>query len=211
MKKIIISLIILVVLGLIFFTVDYNRVKNQKKPLFCIYDIRGSYQDGGTQEYLGLGYKVIDFHKLESFLSENVEIVITEENSVVEAKDFSVGVYDKIHIGSWFMTYDSALRQRENGVVSVAIKPVEFKRTYTVLEQIEKNERKYNFYAIEKDYWKTPTVIKLENTFEIEENSNYEFTFRGNSGEGMVSGYTISEIFEEFEVVGIENVEKLEE
>ena len=27
---------IIVVLGIVFFTVDYNRVKNQEKPIFCI-------------------------------------------------------------------------------------------------------------------------------------------------------------------------------
>ena len=27
---------IIVVLGIVFFTVDYNRVKNNEKPIFCI-------------------------------------------------------------------------------------------------------------------------------------------------------------------------------
>lgn len=71
---------IIVVLGIVFFTVDYNRVKNQEKPIFCIKDPAGVILDGGTIEYLGLGYKVIDFHTIAGF--------------------------DDIKIGTWFMDYN---------------------------------------------------------------------------------------------------------
>lgn len=71
---------IIVVLGIVFFTVDYNRVKNQKKPIFCIKSPAGGIMDGGTIEYFGLGYKVIDFHTIAGF--------------------------DDIKIGTWFMDYN---------------------------------------------------------------------------------------------------------
>ena len=71
---------IIVVLGIVFFTVDYNRVKNQKKPIFCIQSPAGVILDGGTIEYFGLGYKVIDFHTIAGF--------------------------DDIKIGTWFMDYN---------------------------------------------------------------------------------------------------------
>ena len=71
---------IIVVLGIVFFTVDYNRVKNQKKPIFCIKSPAGGIMDGGTIEYFGLGYKVIDFHTIAGF--------------------------DNIKIGTWFMDYN---------------------------------------------------------------------------------------------------------
>ena len=71
---------IIVVLGIVFFTVDYNRVKNQKKPIFCIKSLAGGIMDGGTIEYFGLGYKVIDFHTVAGF--------------------------DDIKIGNWFMKYN---------------------------------------------------------------------------------------------------------
>ena len=71
---------IIVVLGILFFTVDYNRVKNQKKPIFCIQNPDGGIMDGGTIEYFGLGYKVIDFHTIAGF--------------------------DNIKIGTWFMDYN---------------------------------------------------------------------------------------------------------
>ena len=71
---------IIIVLGIVFFVVDYNRVQKQEKPIFCIQNPAGIINDGGTIEYFGLGYKVIDFHTLAR--------------------------YDDIKIGSWFMDYN---------------------------------------------------------------------------------------------------------
>ena len=80
LKIIGIILVIIIILGLIFFIVDYNLVKKQEKPIFCIKNPAGTIRDGGTIEYFGLGYKVIDFNTL--------------------------GGYKEIKIGSWFMDYD---------------------------------------------------------------------------------------------------------
>lgn len=71
---------IVIILGLIFFIVDYNRVKNNERPIFCIKNPAGTILDGGTVEFFGLGYKVIDFHTIARF--------------------------DDIKIGSWFMEYN---------------------------------------------------------------------------------------------------------
>ena len=71
-------LAIIVVLGIIFFIVDYSRVKKQERPIFCI--LKDEANDGGTKIYLGLGYKIIDFHTLAGF--------------------------DDIRIGTWFIDYD---------------------------------------------------------------------------------------------------------
>ena len=68
----------ILVLGIVFFAIDYNRVQKQEKPIFCIK--AGTLLDGGTVEYLGLGYKVIDFH--------------------------TVAWFDDIKIGTWFMNYN---------------------------------------------------------------------------------------------------------
>ena len=80
LKVIVIVLGIIVVLGIVFFIVDYNRVQKQEKPIFCIQNPAGIISDGGTIEYFGIGYKVIDFHTLAG--------------------------YDDIKIGSWFMDYN---------------------------------------------------------------------------------------------------------
>ncbi len=80
LKVIGIVLGIIVILGIVFFVIDYNRVKKQEKPIFCIQNPAGMINDGGTIEYFGLGYKVIDFHTLAGF--------------------------DDIKIGTWFMKYN---------------------------------------------------------------------------------------------------------
>lgn len=79
-KVLLIVLGVIIVLGLIFFAIDYNRVQKQEKPLFCIQHPGGVIMDGGTVEYFGLGYKVIDYNMLNG--------------------------YDEIKIGSWFMKYE---------------------------------------------------------------------------------------------------------
>ena len=86
---------IIIILAIVFFTVDYNRVKRQEKPIFCISNPAGVYLDGGTIEYYGLGYKVIDFNRL--------------------------GGYDEIKIGSWFMDYNDFAEEyeKEPGLIPV--------------------------------------------------------------------------------------------
>lgn len=70
---------IIILLGIIFFTVDYYRLKNNETPIFVVKGI--VYRDGGTTEYLGLGYKIIDYNMTNG--------------------------YDEIKFGSWFMKYDN--------------------------------------------------------------------------------------------------------
>jgi len=203
MKKVTKVLIILIILGLVFFAVDYTKVKNQEKPIFCI--PLGVIQDGGTREYLGLGYKVIDFHKIESILDDStIEI---KENSVIDInKKFDY--YDRVHIGSWFMIYDSALRQRNNGGTVIQIKEIEFVRTYTVLKNTKETDRKYNYYAIEENYWDTPIVIKIEKEYDLEENTVYEFTFKGMTSDG--ARYSTKEIFDNFKVINTKMIDKID-
>ena len=75
-KIFLIILGVIIILGLIFFAVDYNRIQKQEKPIFCIKNAIIN-DGGGTEEYFGLGYKVIDFNMLNG--------------------------YDEMKIGSWFM------------------------------------------------------------------------------------------------------------
>ena len=78
---------VIVILGIVFFAVDYNRVQKQEKPIFCIKNPAGIMNDGGTIVYFGLGYKVIDFNTLAGF--------------------------DDIKIGTWFMDYNDFEEERK--------------------------------------------------------------------------------------------------
>ena len=85
-KVLLMIIISILILALIFFAVDYSRVQNGKKPIFCI--SLGMYLDGGTVEYFGLGYKVIDFSRLSG--------------------------YDEIKIGTWAMQYKDFYKEIED-------------------------------------------------------------------------------------------------
>lgn len=78
-----IILVTIIILGIVFFIIDYNRVKNSNTPMFCINT--GTLRDGGSVEYLGLGYKVIDFNTLDG--------------------------YNDMKIGTWFMNYDDLIEE----------------------------------------------------------------------------------------------------
>jgi len=85
--------LMLVILGIIFYTVDKNRAREGQKPIFCI---RTSiYKDGGTKIYYGLGYKVIAFNKLEG--------------------------YNEIKVGPWSMQYEDFKEEYEKEPIYVEI------------------------------------------------------------------------------------------
>lgn len=86
-KTVVILLGVFVLMALTFFVIDYIRVKKEEKPLFCIN--LATYTDGGTKVYYGLGYKIIDFHKMLE-LNENSK---------------KMNYYSEIKIGTWFMDY----------------------------------------------------------------------------------------------------------
>ena len=55
-------IVILIIIAMI--SIDIVRVaKYDKRPLFAINT--KTYKDGGTKEYIGLGYKVIDYYQLQ--------------------------------------------------------------------------------------------------------------------------------------------------
>ncbi|OCA90475.1 hypothetical protein A8F94_00870 [Bacillus sp. FJAT-27225] len=68
-----VSYIILLLLPGLFFAVDLNLAKVNKPPLFVI--TTAMYKDGGTKEYKGLGYKVIDYNELDGEGRQDVVFV----------------------------------------------------------------------------------------------------------------------------------------
>jgi len=86
------SKVILTVLGailiitILFFTIDCIRVNINTSPIFCVQT--QTYDDGGSTEYTGLGYKVIKY---------------------VTLKDDTV----KYKIGTWFMKFDNPFKNEQ--------------------------------------------------------------------------------------------------
>ena len=126
MKKVLIIigiiLIVLIVLALTFFGVDYFRVQNQEKPLFVIKT--DEVNDGGTIIYTGLGYKVIDYNRLDG--------------------------YDEIKIGSLFMKYEDSTYtdsiSEENSILEAVILKV-YPQSLGVMK-IKDNEGTRDLYNV---------------------------------------------------------------
>ncbi len=78
LKLVVAIILALVIIGGGMFLIDCSRVNSGKEPI-CCKSIK-VYEDGGTIEYLGIGYKIIDFNMLNG--------------------------YDETKIGSWFMSYN---------------------------------------------------------------------------------------------------------
>lgn len=119
---IIISLI--VVIGIMFFVIDFNRVKNEQNPIFCIRT--RIYEDGGTREFLGLGYKVIDFHTINGF--------------------------SETKIGSYFMKYedfDDEISKCDNIVIDEIVKSEEYRKQIEDTIIILDLPKEWNFEEID--------------------------------------------------------------
>lgn len=56
----------IILISLIFFTIDFSRVYNNNSPIFCIK--AKVYDDNVSTEYFGLGYKVIKYVETEDDL-----------------------------------------------------------------------------------------------------------------------------------------------
>ena len=136
LKVIGIILGIIVVLGVVFFTVDYNRVQKQEKPIFCIKNPAGIISDGGTIEYFGIGYKVIDFHTLAG--------------------------YDDIKIGSWFMDYNDFEEEMKNSEYSFCGTITQVEENLFFVEPDENEEIKKSADLIMVEKLKIDTNVKYE-------------------------------------------------
>ena len=78
LKLLVAIILAIVILGFVMFLIDCSRVNSDKVPIFA--RETSTANDGGTIEYMGLGYKIIDFNRLNG--------------------------YDETKIGLWNMKYE---------------------------------------------------------------------------------------------------------
>ena len=189
MKKVLkvigIILGVLIILGLIFFVVDYNRVKNNERPIFCIHNPAGAMNDGGTVEFFGLGYKVIDFRTLAGF--------------------------DDIKIGTWFMDYNDFNEEMkvyekkfeeklqkndyniENNVFNARIKEIrEYNGITTILIEVSNVEKIHDAlktsgykiaFDIEENWYRQDNKLLGNKEFLIQDPDGYLLRFSEDLGE----------------------------
>lgn len=86
LKANLIFLGIIILIVIMFFSIDFWRVQNQEKPIFSIYS--KTHEDSDVKEYIGIGYKVLEFPEFN-------------------------GVKEKI-MGSLFMDVNTKIQEFEN-------------------------------------------------------------------------------------------------
>ena len=85
---------------------------------------------------------------------------------------------------------------------------ITFVRTYNIVSDLQRTDTsgQYKYYVIDQFQIDNPIVIKVESSYNLNENENYEFTFEGTKIEGKE--YTIQEIFDNFKIVDIQATDK---
>ena len=150
---------IVIILGILFFIVDYSRVKNNQIPIFCI--PVGIAMDGGTIEYLGLGYKVIDFNTISG--------------------------YDDIKIGTWTMKYsdfddeiskyDKIKEQQIEIIQNSKVATIEVEKTP---KKSENSNKSYTLTIkvneVTRSVFYAPQYIAINNGYFKEKGLNIELT-----------------------------------
>lgn len=58
-----IILCLLIIIGVTMLLVDWNLIAEGRAPMFSV--TKNIYEDGGTIEYIGFGYKIFKYNKLE--------------------------------------------------------------------------------------------------------------------------------------------------
>ena len=170
-----------------FAAVDFYKVKNNSKPIFCF--IQNKLKDGGTVEYIGFGYKVIAFHRIEGVSSYyggiHVAPLIIHTHQIYKSargKEFvSLGKYDK-------ELYNILAKSYERNELNEL-----FKETRKYDKKIEKK-----YKLIKRDYLKMrgSTHISYKHGYDLVPPSNsevkiYEFAIESyNNGTLDISDKT---------------------
>lgn len=118
MKKILKIIILIIIIWLILFWTDYIFIKKFDKPIFMIRTT--IYEDGGTKEYYGFGYKLIKYNLIDGY----------KEN----------------HIGTWFMKYNPT--KYENPLIDVISDFKIIDKTEVCAQSLEKfyEDEEYEYY-----------------------------------------------------------------
>ena len=94
-KNIILGIFLtILLLSIVFRYVDFSRIRHNKKPLFVV--LVKKYKDGGSKEYLGLGYKVISCHNLSGDNSQNIGFYSMDINNVCINSSDMYTLYHKV-------------------------------------------------------------------------------------------------------------------
>ena len=78
-KYIISTIVLLIILGNIFASIDYSRIKNNNKPLLSIYT--GKHKSTKADMYYGLGYTIIKCPEVNDIKPE-YQLILLSNNHI---------------------------------------------------------------------------------------------------------------------------------
>lgn len=165
----------------------------------------------------GIKYMKDNFPEMQ-FEYENIEwnkyygdYIITFKDKENESYGCVIGPkYFPISIGQGINAIIETYQEKySSNTTTLNIPNVEFVRTYHIVADLRKTDQtgNYNYYVIEKFQYDNPIVVKVEKKYKLEENVNYEFTFKGGIDE-LKTNYSMEEIFEQFRVINIQKTDK---
>ena len=85
----------------------------------------------------------------------------------------------------------------------------EYIKTYNIVEKLDITDENgnYDFYVVKQFQDNDePVLIKVANTYDLEQGENYEFVLYGVKEDGKT--YSQNEIFENFEIIDIRKTDK---
>ena len=161
LKFLLTIVLLIIILSTIFFIIDYKLVTQNKDPLFCIKQT--AVLDGGTQIYVGLGYKVISF------------------NSIIDLdNEPNQTYYNCKKIGPLFMSYNDFNIEKEN-YKKLGNDIISYYKENNIDETELKKETLHNsqtFYAEIKEIKEELILVKGLEINDINHRSEYNITLK---------------------------------
>lgn len=92
-RNLLIFCVVAVVLLSTMIIADFNYVLQNQKPIFCF--IRNAYEDGGTVEYIGLGYKITDYNAMHGRQDVDLGSIFKRYDPQIDESKFEIKVDNK--------------------------------------------------------------------------------------------------------------------
>ena len=88
-RRLIVLILLLLAIGWVAGQYDYGRMVSGKRPVFA--RVRLSLNDGGSVQYLGLGYTITDKHEMRWGIEMKPEVMMSPEWKAAPYAPFRIG------------------------------------------------------------------------------------------------------------------------
>ncbi len=163
-KMLLIFCIVILILISTIIIADFNYVLQGRKPVFCLYSKQ--YEDGGTIEYIGLGYKIIKYNAISGRQDVELGSILKKYDPKIDTSKIKVEADNKNKIYNIIGVVENIQMYDNKHVFTIIYnndKKVKIIETYGTL--VYKNDFKANILDIKignKVQLRTSTLDKLK-------------------------------------------------